>query len=75
MVEHTVPEKNRSGALSAMRSTRRETKDKPEIKPATQRATETGQTRIRTSSSWRNGNGTMEKERAVYERGGQKELC
>ena len=31
VVEHTVPDKNRSGALNAMRSTRRETKDTREV--------------------------------------------
>ena len=35
VVEHTVPNKNRSGALNAMRSTRRETKDTREIERAT----------------------------------------
>ena len=42
VVEHTVPDKNRSGALNAMRSTRRETTDTREVERATRDATETG---------------------------------
>ena len=41
VVEHTVPNKNRSGALNAMRSTRRETKDTWEVERGTRDETET----------------------------------
>ena len=41
VVEHPVPDKNRSGALNAMRSTRRETKDTREVERATRDETET----------------------------------
>ena len=41
VVEHTVPNKNRSGALNAMRSTRRETKDTREVERGTRNETET----------------------------------
>ena len=70
VVEHTVPDKNRSGALNAMRSTQRETikssvqrarKRKRygrEVERATRNATKTGQARNRASSARRNGNGT-----------------
>ena len=51
IVEHTVPDKNRSGALNAMRSTRRETKDTREIERATRDETETEQARCRASSA------------------------
>ena len=76
VVEHTVPNKNRSGALNAMRATlgrqrthgksseERATKrkrDGREVGRATRDATETGQTRSRASSARRNGNGTCGK--------------
>ena len=61
VVEHTVPDKNRSGAVNAMRSTRREAKDTREVERATRDVTETGQTRSRASSARRNGNGTSGK--------------
>ena len=72
VVEHTVPDKNRSRALNAMRSTRRETKDTREVERATRDATETGQTRSRASSARRNGNGTCGKasEKRVIQRNG-----
>ena len=41
VVEHTVPNKNRSGALNAMLSTRRETKDTREVERGTRDKTET----------------------------------
>ena len=41
VVEHTVPDKNRSGALNALRSTRRETKDTREVERGTRDETET----------------------------------
>ena len=44
IVKHTVPDKNRSGALSATRSTRWETKDKREVQQAMRDAAETGWT-------------------------------
>ena len=40
-VEHTVPDKNRKGALNAMRSTQREKKDKREVERAMRDETET----------------------------------
>ena len=42
VVEHTVPDKNRSGALNAMRSTQRETRDAREVERETRDAKETG---------------------------------
>ena len=42
IVQHTVPDKNRSGTLSAMRSTRWETKDKREVEQAMRDEAETG---------------------------------
>ena len=59
--EHTVPDKNRSGALNAMRSTRRETKDTREVERATRDETETLRTGSRASNARRNGNGASEK--------------
>ena len=71
-----MPDRNRNGALNAMRSTQRETKDtreveratrdetmtlRTEVERATRDATETGQTRSRASSARRNGNGTCRK--------------
>ena len=56
-VEHTVPDKNRSGALNAMRSTQRETRKSREVERATRDETETLRTRSRTSNLRRNGNG------------------
>ena len=41
VVEHTVPDKNRSGALNAMRSTRRETKNTREVERGAGDETET----------------------------------
>ena len=72
VVEHTVPDKNRSGALKAMRSTRREAKDTREVERATRDATETGQTKSRASSARRNGNGTCGKagEKRATQRNG-----
>ena len=61
VVEHTVPNKNGSEALKAMRSTRWETKDTREVERATRDTTETGQARSQASSARRNGNGTDEK--------------
>ena len=61
VVEHTVPNKNRSGVLNAMCSTRRETKDTREIERATRDETETLLTGSRASNARRNGNGTDEK--------------
>ena len=61
VVEHTVPIKNRSGALNAMRSTRREAKDTREVERATRDETETLRTEIRASNAQRDGNGTDEK--------------
>ena len=61
VVEHTVPDKNRSGALNAMRSTRREAKDTREVERATRDETETLRTESRASNARRDGNGTDEK--------------
>ena len=61
VVEHTVPDKNRSGALNAMRSTRREAKDTREVERATRDETETLRTGSRASNARRDGNGTDEK--------------
>ena len=41
VVEHTVPNKNKSGALNAMRSTRREIKDTREVERGSRDETET----------------------------------
>ena len=72
VVEHTVPDKNRSGALNAMRSLRRETKDTREIERATRDETETLRTGSRASNARRNGNGTCEKvsDKRVTQRNG-----
>ena len=40
VVEHPVPDQNRSAALNAMRSTQRETKDKREVERGTRHETE-----------------------------------
>ena len=79
VIEHTVPDKNRSGALNAMRSTRRETKETREVERAMRDATETGQTRSRASSARRNGtkgsrakNAQRKKKRDGGERRGEK---
>ena len=61
VIEHTVPDKNRSGALNAMRSTRRETKDTREVERATRDETETLRSGSRASNARRNGHGTDEK--------------
>ena len=61
VVEHTVPNKNRSGALNAMRSTRREAKDTRDVERATRDETETLRTESRASNAQRDGNGTDEK--------------
>ena len=61
VVEQTVPDKNRSGALNAMRSTRRETKDTREVERTTRDETETLRTGSRAINKRRNGNGTDEK--------------
>ena len=76
VVEHTVLDKIRSGALNVMRSTQWETKTHVksseqratkrrrygrEVERATRDVTETGQTRSRASSARRNGNGTCGK--------------
>ena len=60
VVEHTVPDKNRSGALNAMRSTPRETKDTRDVERATRDETETLRTGSRAIYARRNGNGTSE---------------
>ena len=57
VVGHTVPDKNRSGALNAMRSTRRETKDTREVEPAVRDETETGRTGKRAKNAQRNETG------------------
>ena len=41
VVEHTVPDKNRSGALNTMRSTQRETKNTREVERGAGDETET----------------------------------
>ena len=41
VVEYPVPDKNRNGALNAMRSTQRETKDTREVERGTRDETET----------------------------------
>ena len=56
-----MPDKNRSGALNARRSTRRETKDTREVERATRDETETLRTESRASNAQRDGNGTDEK--------------
>ena len=61
VVEHTLHDKNRSGALNAMRSTRREAKDTREVERATRDETETLRTESRASNARRDGNGTDEK--------------
>ena len=70
VVEHTVPDKNRSGALNAMRSTRRETKETRDVERAPHNETETLGTGSRASNARRNGNGTEEKssEQCAMER-------
>ena len=72
IAEHTVPEKNRNGALNAMRSTRREAKDTRELERATRDKSETLRTRSRASSARRNGNGTCGKasEKRATQRNG-----
>ena len=55
-----MPDKNRSGELNAMRSMRRETKDKGKVERATPDETETLRMRSRASNARRNGNGTDE---------------
>ena len=57
----TLPDKNRSGSLNAMRSTRREAKDTREVERATRHETETLRTESRASNAQRDGNGTDEK--------------
>ena len=61
VVEHTVPDKNRSGALNAMRSTRREAKDTREVERATRDETKTLRTERRASNARRDGDGTDER--------------
>ena len=56
-----MPDKNRSGALNAMRSMRRETKDTREVEQAMRDETETLRTGSRAGNALRNGNGTDEK--------------
>ena len=56
-----MPDKNRSGALNAMRSTRREAKDTREVERAMRDETETLRTKSRASNARRDGNGTDEK--------------
>ena len=68
--------KNRSGALNAMCSTRRETKDIRETERATRDETETLRTGSPASSARRSGNGTCGKaseKRATTKRDGGKE--
>ena len=80
VVEHTVPDKNRSGALNAMRSTQRETRDTREVERATRDQTETLRTRSRASNARLNGNGhtakraknTQRNETGLWERMGGK---
>ena len=61
VVEHTVPDKNRSGALNAMRSKQRETRDTREVERATRDATKTGRTAKRAKNAQRNEMGRWEK--------------
>ena len=61
VVEHTVPDKKRSGALNAVRSTQRETRDTREVERVTCDETETLRTRSRASNARRNRNGTYDK--------------
>ena len=70
VAEHTVPDKNRSGALNAMRSKRRETKNTREVERATRDETRTLRTGSRASKARRNGNGTdeMSSEQCATER-------
>ena len=72
VVEQTVPDKNRSGALNTMRSTWTETKDTREVERLTRDATEAGQTRSQASSARRNGNwacGKASEKRATQQNG------
>ena len=55
-----MPDKNSSGALNAMRSTRRAAKDTREVERATRDETETLRTESRASNAQRDGNGTNE---------------
>ena len=61
VVEHTVPDKNGTRALNAMRSTWRKAKDTREVERATRDETETLRTGGRASNARRNGNVTDEK--------------
>ena len=61
VVEHTVPDKNRSRALNAMRSTQWDTKDTRGVERATRDETETLRTGSRASNARRDGNWTDEK--------------
>ena len=51
IVEHTVPDKSRSGELNAMRSKRRDTKDKREVERATRDKREALRTGSRASNA------------------------
>ena len=61
VVEHTVPNKNRSGALNAMRSTQRETKDTREVERGARDETETGRAGKRVENALRNETGRWER--------------
>ena len=61
VVEHTVPSKNRSGALNAMRSTQRETKDTWEVERGARDKTETGRAGKRVENALRNETGRWER--------------
>ena len=65
-----MPDKNRIGALSAMRSTRREAKDTREVERATRNETETLRTGSRASNARRNGYGTDKKRASSARRNG-----
>ena len=56
-----MPDKNRSGALNAMRSTRRETKDAREVERAMRDGTETGRAGKRVKNAQRNETGRWER--------------
>ena len=72
VVEHTVPDKNRSRALNAMRSTQRETRDTREVERATGDETETLRTRSRASNARRNGNGKNAPRNATVGKDGRE---
>ena len=61
VAEHTVPDKNRNGALNSMRSTRREAKDTREVERAVRDGTETGRGGKRAKKAQRNETGRWER--------------